>query len=208
MKEEAMKCSNCGAEMSPADRFCGGCGTPSPLSIRPTSPPGSTPGSALPPVSKERKRGRRLLLPVLAVLALGAVMVVGGIVAVGTGALKIERLLPYRAGEKQILPEGQVSLTSFQAAVKECRPIAGVGEIHEGVDMDVLVRVEGLVGKNCRIYQEIIRDGTGRGLTGKRMTCWLPMEALIAGSRPDGDLKDYCKGSLMDAIERSAPEER
>jgi hypothetical protein len=159
------------------------------------------------PDSREGKRRRGLLLPVLVLLAIGLLIVVGGAVAVAPGVLRIDELLPYGAAETQIVPQGQVSAESFQAAARECRPIAGVGQNHEGVDIDVLVRVEGQVGENCRIYQEIIRDGTGRSMTGKRMTCLLPMEVLIAGRAPDAPLKDYCKGSLVDAIERQAQEE-
>lgn len=224
-----MKCTNCGAELFPEDKLCGECGAPRASSTRPITPPERTPApqktalrpprqmdvpdvpaaitSRASPDSREGKRRRRLLLPVLVLLAMGLLIVVGGAVAVALGVLRIDELLPYGAAETQIVPQGQVSAESFQAAAKECQPIAGVAPIHEGVDMDVLVRVEGRVGENCGIYQEVIRDGTGRGMTGKSMTCLLPMEVLITGRAPDAPLEDYCSGSLVDAIERQAQEE-
>jgi hypothetical protein len=159
------------------------------------------------PVSTEGARRRKLLLLVLGLLALGAVIAVGGAVALGLGVLRVDDLLPRRAVGSDIVPVGQVSPASFQAAVKECRPIAAVGELHEGVGIDVLVRVEGPVGENCRIYQEVIRDSTGYELTGTHMTCLLPTRTLSTGTRLDGELKDYCEGSFMDAMEGLAQEE-
>ena len=183
-----MKCKNCGAELLPKDKFCGNCGAPA--------------------ASRRGESRPKLLLFVLTVLALSTVMAVGGILAVGLGALRSGDLPSLRGDDQSTVPEPQVSLASFQAAVKECRPMAGVGEIHEGVDMDVLVRVEGRVGSDCRIYQEIIRDGTGRGMTGKRMTCLIPLEVLISGRAPDGPLEDYCEGSLVDTVGRQTREEQ
>jgi hypothetical protein len=129
-----------------------------------------------------------------------AVISIGGL-AVRSGRIDISRLLPYPTAERELEPAEQISLASFQAGARECRPVAAVTGIHEGIDLDVLIDVRRPVRDDCEITMEVINDRTGRALTGRRMTCRIPLQALAEGRQPAGQFEDYCTGSLVDALQ-------
>lgn len=229
-----MRCENCGVELLPEDKFCGECGAPRPSSARPATLPErgadpprhgvpslqrsvsrAAPGAAvdgpLPGRSKEYGHVRRFLLPILALAAVGLAVTVA--VAVGWLALRSGRLdvigrIRQPAAEPAPVPAGQVSLAAFQAAARECRPVAAVTGIYEGIELDVLISVERQVRDACEITMEVIDDRTGYELVGKHMTCRIPMEALAGESQPAGDLGDYCRGPLVDAVTELSQEGR
>ncbi|MFW6135316.1 MAG: zinc-ribbon domain-containing protein [Chloroflexota bacterium] len=226
-----MKCNNCGAAVLPQDRFCGECGAPVPEVDYPPAWPKSVPaptgGPFGPPVEAEpsaapkRGRGRssprrsgsstaRRRLPVLtlALLGVGLVAVIGGVVAIGMGWVNVAGMLPYGATGEKPTPAGEVTLASFQAAARKCEPIAAVMGMHEGVDLDVLVTVQRQVRDTCQMRLEIVDDQTGQGLAGKHMTCGIPMQPLAEGTQPPGELAEYCSGPLLEAIQQLTQEGR
>ncbi len=225
-----MECKNCGSVLFPEDRFCGECGAPGPAFVQradwsepvPGSrgtklgAPAQTAGAAVAGASSSNLPSgawsgmgqRRLLLLILVVVGLCIAAVAGGVMAMGLGWLDVSGLLAYQSGEESRVPTGEVTLASFQAAARECRPIAAVSGIHEGVELYVLVTVEGPVGDACRVSLEVIQDETGYDLTGQHMTCGIPMGALSEGTQPLGEVADYCTGPLVQAIDRLSEEGR
>jgi len=221
-----MRCNNCGAELRPDDRFCGECGEPRSSSTPPSTLPERGSGSLTngiqsrkppaPPVTevpaaahtsaaglRARGRNRRCLLSVPALVALGLVItatVIVGALTLRSGRLDVTSWVPRLAGQTTVIPEEQVSSASFQAAARECQPMAVVTGIHEGIELDVMIHVERRLRDGCRITVEVVDDRTGYELTGERMTCRIPMQVLAEGVQPSGEFEDYCTGSLVKAV--------
>ena len=87
----------------------------------------------------------------------------------------------------------------------KCQPIEetvamGDAVMGENIDMEVFFKVKGEVEGKCEIYEKIVKDNTGLGLEGKDMTCKIPMGAITANNPLTNNIKDYCNGSLADAI--------
>ncbi|MDD5095009.1 MAG: cohesin domain-containing protein [Dehalococcoidia bacterium] len=64
-----------------------------------------------------------------------------------------------------------------------------------------LLQVKGESGGNCKICEKVVEDMTWHGWEGKEMCCSIPMSALAGGTALSDNMKDYCSGSLADAIE-------
>ncbi len=64
-----------------------------------------------------------------------------------------------------------------------------------------LFQIKGESGGNCRVCEKVVEDRTWYVWEGKEMCCSIPMGALSGGTLLSDNIKDYCTGSLADAIE-------
>ena len=88
----------------------------------------------------------------------------------------------------------------------KCQPMEETVAMGENIDMEVFFKVKGEVKGKCEIYEKVVKDNTGLGLEGKDMTCKIPMGAITGSSPLTDNIKDYCNGTLADAIKELTKE--